>query len=82
MGHEPLTIGASFMPHPTTAVLRRIDSSWFIELPSDMVRSVGWMENQSIFLHCELGDGVWLSAQDVSATFTELAAFAEQFKGR
>ena len=70
------------MPHPTTAVLRRIDGSWLIELPNDMVRSVGWTENQSIFLHCELADGVWLSAQDESATLTELPAYAEQLPER
>lgn len=70
------------MPNPTMAVLRRINGSWLIELPNDMVRSVGWTENQSIFLHRELADGVWLSAQDESATLTELAAYAEQLPER
>jgi len=66
------------MPKPTMTLLRRIDGSWLIELPHDIVRSLGWTDTQSIFLHRELSGGLWLSAQDESATLTELVAVTEQ----
>lgn len=66
------------MPNPTTTTVRRSGNAWTIELPEDLVRSLGWKADQSIFLHHQLVDGLWLSAQDESATLAELADLAEQ----
>lgn len=70
------------MLNPTTTTVRRSGNTWIIELPDDLVRSLGWKADQSIFLHHQLVDGLWLSAQDESATLAELSDFAKQVSKR
>lgn len=66
------------MSHPTKATLRRVDGAWQIELPDDLVRSIGWTADQPIFVHRELTDGLWLSAQDQSDAVDQLVAFGQR----
>lgn len=65
------------MTDPLTTMLRKIGSSWVIELPDAFVRALRWTDQQAVHVHAELSDGLWLSSTDDSASMAELVAFAE-----